>query len=186
MWSHLYHFHSVTQPLWPALTLVTRVTPMLMSSVWPRSVGVTYEGTFLLVSNIFWSLGIHNILDSKPLEMIIYVNDAACQFVHLQNNIENMKNPAERSKCIIIITVIRTRLCWWLIECWDCGSLRMRAVMSGDVIPARTGVRLTGARHRTTGGTNTLSRHGLTGRRGPGRGLVCITRVLWHYRGLTE
>ena len=39
-------------------------------------------------------------------------------------------------------------------------SAHAPCVMSGDVILARTGVRLTGARHRTTGGTNTLSRHG--------------------------
>lgn len=98
--------------------------------------------------------------------------------------LKTWKNPAERSKCIIIITVIRTRLCWWLIECWDCDSLRMRCEMSGDVILARTGVRLTGARHRTTGGTNTLSRHGLHRQTGGARpGLICITLVLWHYRG---
>ena len=96
MWSHLYHFHSVTP-----VTVARGAHWSLASHYWCQvSDHWGWHRTFLLLSNIVWSLGKHNILDSKPLEMIIYVNDATawCQFVHLQNNIENMKKSGRKVK----------------------------------------------------------------------------------------
>ena len=84
------------------------------------------------------------------------------QFVHLQNNIENMK---KFSKVNLHYHCDQDTIAWWLIEC-----SRMRRVSdAGDVIRVRTEIRLTGARHRTTGGTADAG--ACTG----GLGLICIT-----------
>ena len=106
--------------------------------------------------------------------MIIYVNDAAWQFVHLQNNVENTKKYSGKVKIHYHYDQDTDLL--MIIECCNVVMVSTHAWSAGDVIRARTEIQLTGARHRTTGGTNTQQSSQSRLGRVPGPGTHLHTR----------